>query len=109
MVVVAHALMARGGELGRVEGKAFSESRGLRWCDIEWHRPGALPEAKGFAACTVHLCSVKDVEGRGQRFPIPIRRRAGPGQPRDAVCAYDELAAAYAEDVRLLGGAAAAA
>jgi len=105
LAVTGYALLARGGELGRVEKKAWDASRGLRWRDVQWHRVGRVH--KDHAACTVHICAVKDREGGGERFPIPIRRRAAPGQARDPVCAYDELRAAWEEDCRLLGRQAA--
>ena len=141
--VAAHVLVARGGELGRVDGKEFTPGRGLLWRHVQWHGPGEVHQR---AACTVHLCSVKDVEGRGQRYPIPILshgtgvledggrggaqrggtgRRGGRGRggrdgraaagagsqgtsrEPDALCAYELLREAWAEDVRLLGEEAA--
>ena len=61
----------------------------------------------------MHMCSVKDGEGRGQRHPIPILRRAV-GRRRgkvsavgDPLCAYELLRASFEEDTRLLGEAAA--
>ena len=103
MVVTAWALVARGCELGRAANKEFTSARGLRWCDIEWFAPGKLPEARGYAACLVHICAAKDVDGTGPRYPIPVRRRARPGVVGGGCCAFDELSAAFAEDVKLLG------
>ena len=40
----------------------------MAWRNVECRRRGA-PHAHG-AACTLHMCSVKDGEGRGQRFPM---------------------------------------
>ena len=108
--VAAHVLVARGGEMGRVNGKPFTSARGLTWAHVQWHAAGELHERE---ACTVHLCSVKDGEGRGQRHPIPILRRAGGRQKgrsaasSDPLCAYSLLRAAWEEDARLLGESAA--
>ena len=109
--VAGHVLLARGGELGRVRGKAFVPARGLTWRHVQWHEVGAV--ASRHAAATVHLCSVKDGEGRGQRFPLPIRaRREGRlgakrrGTP-DPMCAVELLREAWLEDRRLLGASAA--
>ena len=68
--VLAHSLIARGGEIGRVDNKAFDINRGLRWRDVEWHAVGTLHPTH--AALTVHMCSVKDGDGVGERHPIQI-------------------------------------
>ena len=104
--VVAHSLLARGGELGRVDGKQFSSSRGLTWANVEWHAVGDLHPTH--AALTVHMCSVKDVEGRLPRSPLQVRRRAhGKSRADDPLCAYDLLHALWREDVLILGESAA--
>ena len=80
--VAAHRMVARGGELGRVQGKAFSPARGLTWANVTWHAAGELHDTH--AACTVHFCNVKDAEGRGQRHPVPIRAHAPERRGRGA-------------------------
>ena len=88
--------------MGRAVGKPFDARRGgLTWADVVWHEPGVGSHTR--AGCTVFLCNVKDVEGAGKRYPLPIARRGLPGAPFDPVCAYDALRAAFDEDVRLLG------
>ena len=107
--VVGHSLLARAGELGRVDGKQFSASRGLTWANVTWHGVGSLHSTH--AAVTVHLHNVKDPEGQRPRVPIPIRRHAAgevaagtrPAASTSPLCAYDLLHAAWLEDVRLLG------
>lgn len=104
--VLAHSLLARGGELGRVDGKAFRHDRGLRWRDVLWHAVGAIHPTH--AALTVHMCSVKDGDGGGVRHPIPIRRRAAGDAPGlDPLCSYDLLREAWCDDVAVLGESAA--
>ena len=104
--VLAHSLLARGGELGRVTGKAFRHDRGLRWRDIEWHATGTIHPTH--AALTVHMCSVKDGEGGGVRHPLQIRRRArGTSKVDDPMCCYDLLRRAWADDAAVLGSDAA--
>ena len=106
--VVGHQLVARGAELGRADGQAFSRTRGLRWRNVEWHDLGSL--SRTHLVLTVHLCAAKDVEGGGQRFPLLIRRRAAGAEPlegEDPMCAYDLLRSAWLEDVGQLGELAA--
>ena len=104
--VVGHSLIARGGELGRVSGKLFSAQRGLTWANVSWHEVGTLHATH--AAATIHLHNVKDPEGLRPRVPIPIRRHAkGGAAADDPLCAYDLLLAAWRDDVRVLGTAAA--
>ena len=104
--IVAHSLLARGGELGRVDGKEFSPKRGLTWGNVSWHAIGDLHPTH--PALTVHLHSAKDVDGRLPRVPLPIRRRSQEKEPvADPLCAYDLLRALWLEDVRVLGEGAA--
>ena len=85
-VVTGHALVARGCELCRTQGKAFSTARGLMWRRVEWHAIGALHPTH--AALTVHLCAAKDGAGKEPRYPMQIRRRTrGNATARDALCA----------------------
>ena len=60
----------------------------------------------------MHLCHVKDVEGRGERHPIPMQARALEAKRRkaktpDPLCFYSLLREAWLEDVAALGEAAA--
>jgi len=98
-----HVLLARGGELGRVRGKAFDASAGLTWADVSWHEAGEAHATH--AGCTVHMPNVKVDGAGGPRYPVPIRRHGAPGAPSDPLCACDMLRAAWDEDVRLLGRA----
>lgn len=108
-IVLQHRLVARGGEMGRVNGKPFRASRGLTWADVQWHAAGTLSDAH--AAASVHMCHVKDPDGRGQRHVIPVRAHATAaargGRREDALCAYALLRAAWREDLALLGRRAA--
>lgn len=108
--VLQHRLVARGGEMGRVNGKPFRASRGLTWANVQWHAAGELAEAH--ASAVVRMCHVKDPDGRGQRHAVPVRAHGqaagGRRQREDALCAYSLLREAWREDCALLGAAAAA-
>jgi hypothetical protein len=103
-----------------VKGKAFTRARGLTWANVDWHAAGEVHATH--RAVTMHLMSVKDPHGRGQRVPIPIRQRAAPTPTTkrrkggkgvrlpaspDPLCAYSLLEQAWLEDVERLGLAAA--
>ena len=120
--LLAHRLVMRGGELGRVDAREFTTARGLTWRNVEWREAGK----EGAAAAVVHLCDVKDAEGKKRRYPLPVaampggeapaggagggRRRNGSrkcarpsGGASDALCAVSLLRRAWEEDVALLG------
>lgn len=90
--VGAQALL-RGGEFG-VTGKAgqrvFVRSRGLHWgvASLQWLT--AAEAAFDTPSVFMHVCAIKDTEGRHKRKVIPIAAR-GAEVSDDPVCGYSAL------------------
>ena len=86
--VVAHNLLLRGGEVGRVENADFDSSRGFSWGCIEWRRASA---ASGWRAWLVAwICAIKDQNATNRRQPVVVCQRRSDGA-RDPLCAYSAL------------------
>ena len=102
MMVVAHNLLLRGGEVGRRQGKAFDPKRGFRWIDIEWRAP--CEESGWRAWAVVWICPIKDQTGKAQKQPIVVAQ-AVPGCSSLAAqpaCAYSALVRRWQREVGAL-------
>ena len=88
VALVAHNLLLRGGEVGRVEGRdasgrpiEFDERRGLTWGSVEWRQPSV---ASGWRAWAVGwVCAIKDQSNTNKRQPIVIAQRVAKGSLDD--------------------------
>jgi hypothetical protein len=93
---LAHSLVARGCELGLVEGMKqheFDPTRGFVIGDITWHEPSSA--SGGYHWVMVWWFPMKDTNCRHKKHPIPISRRHHGPQGADPQCAYDKLWAAW--------------
>ena len=95
--LVAHNLLLRGGEVGRVENASFDTRRGFTWSSIEWRAPSAA--SGGRAWLVAWICAIKDQTASNKRVPVVIcQRRAGVTD--DPMCAYCALRSRW---LRLVG------
>ena len=90
---VAHNLLLRGGELGRVDNRVFDPVTGITVADIDWIAPCA--DTGGYEVVVVDEMPIKDMQVSRARVPIVIRRRAaGPFNGRSDLsspCAWEAL------------------
>jgi hypothetical protein len=93
---LAHSVVARGGELGLVEGQKqydFDPACGFVISDIVWKPPQTA--SGGYPWAMVHWFPIKDRSQRHKKHPMPVSRRHLGPPGADPQCPYDALAAAW--------------
>lgn len=70
---VAHNLLLRGGELGKVDNRVFDSATGIAIADVDWIAPCA--DTGGYEVVVVDVMPIKDARVLRARVPMVIRRR----------------------------------
>jgi hypothetical protein len=93
---LAHSVVARGGELGLVEGQKqheFDPACGFVIGDIVWKEPRVV--SGGYPWAMVSWFPIKDRQQKHKKHPMPVSRRHHGPPGSDPQCPYDALAAAW--------------
>lgn len=69
----AHNLLLRGGELGRMDNRAFDWATGITVADIDWI--ALCEDTGGYEVVVVEVMPIKDARVSRSRVPLLIRRR----------------------------------